>query len=180
METRMRLYEYISLISTSKDMLSKSEYTYSFVNYQLSDNRRRQSFECLYNASKLLFRCDDDTQSDYVIFSNYQTHDRTNRRYCGTITPMGSAVVSESNYFRMIFKTNEIFDATGFFARYQFVRPRKCLYLSSTDQSLFIETAQIKRVKSPNSRASPSTHIIDNYSLIIAIISTTVYCSLLH
>uniref|UniRef100_A0A914V9K1 CUB domain-containing protein n=1 Tax=Plectus sambesii TaxID=2011161 RepID=A0A914V9K1_9BILA len=68
-------------------------------------------------------QCNDDTKSDFVIFSNYQTHDRTNRRYCGTMTPLGEAIMSESNYFRMIFKSNGIFDATGFFARYQFVKP---------------------------------------------------------
>uniref|UniRef100_A0A0N4ZH09 CUB domain-containing protein n=1 Tax=Parastrongyloides trichosuri TaxID=131310 RepID=A0A0N4ZH09_PARTI len=64
--------------------------------------------------------CEDSTQSDYVLFSNYKTVDRTNRRFCGKTKPT-SVIVSESNYFRMIFKTNDIFDATGFYAHYQFI-----------------------------------------------------------
>ncbi|VDM42794.1 unnamed protein product [Toxocara canis] len=67
--------------------------------------------------------CDDSTHSDYVLFSNYQTHDRTNRRYCGQVRPQHS-IISESNYFRMVFKSNDIFDATGFFAHYQFITQR--------------------------------------------------------
>ena len=31
-------------------------------------------------------QCDETTQSDYVLFSNYQTHDRTNRRFCGKVS----------------------------------------------------------------------------------------------
>ncbi|VDK61371.1 unnamed protein product, partial [Gongylonema pulchrum] len=67
--------------------------------------------------------CDDSTHSDYVLFSNYQTHDRTNRRYCGQVCPKNS-IVSESNYFRMMFRSNDIFDATGFYAHYQFITER--------------------------------------------------------
>ncbi|KAL3998609.1 CUB domain family protein [Acanthocheilonema viteae] len=67
-----------------------------------------------------LSTCDDSTHSDYVLFSNYQTQDRTNRRYCGQICPRDS-IVSESNYFRMLFRSNDIFDATGFYAHYQFI-----------------------------------------------------------
>ncbi|KHN74348.1 Suppressor of lurcher protein 1 [Toxocara canis] len=78
--------------------------------------------------------CDDSTHSDYVLFSNYQTHDRTNRRYCGQVRPQHS-IISESNYFRMVFKSNDIFDATGFFAHYQFITQ---------------QTSQINRVKITN------------------------------
>ncbi|KAM3720728.1 Suppressor of lurcher protein [Dirofilaria immitis] len=67
-----------------------------------------------------LATCDDSTHSDYVLFSNYQSQDRTNRRYCGQICPKDS-IVSESNYFRMLFRSNDIFDATGFYAHYQFI-----------------------------------------------------------
>ncbi|VDK88841.1 unnamed protein product [Onchocerca ochengi] len=67
-----------------------------------------------------LSTCDDSTHSDYVLFSNYQTQDRTNRRYCGQVCPKDS-IVSESNYFRMLFRSNDIFDATGFYAHYQFI-----------------------------------------------------------
>ncbi|KAE9550587.1 hypothetical protein FO519_006193 [Halicephalobus sp. NKZ332] len=65
-------------------------------------------------------QCVDATHSDYVLFSNYKTTDRTNRRYCGSMKPPG-AIASESNYFRMLFKTNDIFDGTGFYGHYQFV-----------------------------------------------------------
>ncbi|CAG9536944.1 unnamed protein product [Cercopithifilaria johnstoni] len=67
-----------------------------------------------------LATCDDSTHSDYVLFSNYQTQDRTNRRYCGHTCPR-DPIVSESNYFRMLFRSNDIFDATGFYAHYQFI-----------------------------------------------------------
>ncbi|PIO76071.1 CUB domain protein [Teladorsagia circumcincta] len=83
-------------------------------------------------------RCDETTQSDFVLFSNYQTHDRTNRRFCGKVAPRGP-ILSESNYFRMIFATNDIFDATGFYAHYQFITQQK---------------AQISRVKLTTSTAS--------------------------
>ncbi|EGT42169.1 hypothetical protein CAEBREN_21607 [Caenorhabditis brenneri] len=69
-------------------------------------------------------QCDETTQSDYILFSNYQTHDRTNRRFCGKTAPKGP-ILSESNYFRMIFSTNDIFDATGFYAHYQFITQEK-------------------------------------------------------
>ncbi len=45
-------------------------------------------------------QCDSSTHSDYVLFSNYRTADRTNRRYCGALRPPKSAIASESNYFR--------------------------------------------------------------------------------
>jgi len=68
--------------------------------------------------------CDDGTQSDFLLFSNYQTHDRTNRRYCGHLRPL-VPIVSESNYFRMNFKSNQIFDGRGFYAHYQFLQQQK-------------------------------------------------------
>ncbi|WKX89531.1 hypothetical protein Q1695_008861 [Nippostrongylus brasiliensis] len=83
-------------------------------------------------------QCDETTQSDFVLFSNYQTHDRTNRRFCGKVAPRGP-ILSESNYFRMIFSTNDIFDATGFYAHYQFITQQK---------------AQISRVKLTTSTSS--------------------------
>ncbi|CAD6189872.1 unnamed protein product [Caenorhabditis auriculariae] len=76
------------------------------------------------SMSRVFNQCDETTQSDYIIFSNYQTHDRTNRRFCGKIAPRGP-ILSESNYFRMIFFTNDIFDATGFYAHYQFITQEK-------------------------------------------------------
>uniref|UniRef100_A0A7E4WA20 CUB domain-containing protein n=1 Tax=Panagrellus redivivus TaxID=6233 RepID=A0A7E4WA20_PANRE len=65
-------------------------------------------------------QCEQATHSDFVLFSNYMTTDRTNRRYCGAQRPPG-AIASESNYFRMLFRTNDIFDGTGFYGHYQFI-----------------------------------------------------------
>ncbi|GMT19701.1 hypothetical protein PFISCL1PPCAC_10998, partial [Pristionchus fissidentatus] len=68
-------------------------------------------------------QCTGYSKSDYVLFSNYQTLDRTNKKWCGKIAPRDS--VSESNYYRLIFETDEVFDGTGFYARYQFLTPQK-------------------------------------------------------
>ncbi|CAD5206730.1 unnamed protein product [Bursaphelenchus okinawaensis] len=70
-------------------------------------------------------QCEESSQSDFVLFSNYKTVDRTNRRFCGSSRPPKEPIQSESSYFRMQFKTNEIFDATGFYVYYQFLSPRK-------------------------------------------------------
>uniref|UniRef100_A0A1I7RXZ8 Suppressor of lurcher protein 1 n=1 Tax=Bursaphelenchus xylophilus TaxID=6326 RepID=A0A1I7RXZ8_BURXY len=66
-------------------------------------------------------QCEDTTHSDFVLFSNYKTVDRTNRRFCGSNRPPKDPIQSESSYFRMQFKTNDIFDATGFYVYYQFL-----------------------------------------------------------
>ncbi|GMR43088.1 hypothetical protein PMAYCL1PPCAC_13283, partial [Pristionchus mayeri] len=70
-----------------------------------------------------VFPCYGSSKSDYVLFSNYQTLDRTNKKYCGKSPPRAST--SESNYYRLIFETDEVFDGTGFYARYQFLTPQK-------------------------------------------------------
>ncbi|KAK5974502.1 hypothetical protein GCK32_009473 [Trichostrongylus colubriformis] len=101
--------------------------------------------------------CDETTQSDFVLFSNYQTHDRTNRRFCGKVAPRGP-ILSESNYFRMIFATNDIFDATGFYAHYQFITQQKAQIsrvkltassVSSTQQMLFFITLNVLVLVTP-------------------------------
>lgn len=51
-------------------------------------------------------------------FSNYQTVDRKLPRNCGIKRP--TKVVSDSEFFRIIFKSNDKFDGTGFDAFYQF------------------------------------------------------------
>ncbi|XGW22755.1 hypothetical protein V3C99_005183, partial [Haemonchus contortus] len=101
-------------------------------------------------------QCDETTQSDFVLFSNYQTHDRTNRRFCGKVAPRGP-ILSESNYFRMIFATNDIFDATGFYAHYQFITQQK---------------AQISRVKLTTSSPS-SVHRMPLVFILIAFLLIT-------
>ncbi|CAI5438192.1 unnamed protein product [Caenorhabditis angaria] len=103
-------------------------------------------------------QCDTTTQSDYILFSNYQTHDRTNRRFCGKVPPKGP-ILSESNYFRMIFETNEIFDATGFYAHYQFITQEK---------------SQISRMSKPGSYYFVTAAIF-GCSLIVISALTTLY-----
>lgn len=92
---------------------------------------------------KTIYRCEGSTHSDYVLFSNYRTTDRTNRRYCGNQRPP-RAIASESNYFRMLFRTNDIFDGTGFHAYYQFIDPRKFF---NPKLQYFLEAKQKTRVK---------------------------------
>lgn len=51
-------------------------------------------------------------------FSNFPTVDRKLPRNCGIKRP--TKVVSDSEFFRIIFKSNDKFDGTGFDAFYQF------------------------------------------------------------
>uniref|UniRef100_A0A1I7ZWW3 CUB domain-containing protein n=1 Tax=Steinernema glaseri TaxID=37863 RepID=A0A1I7ZWW3_9BILA len=96
-------------------------------------------------------QCEDSTQSDYVLFSNYQTHDRTNRRYCGRTRPSAS-IVSEHNYFRMMFRSNDIFEATGFYAHYQFITPK---------------SSQTNRVKLTSSGTPPARSLLLSAALLL-------------
>uniref|UniRef100_A0A915P790 CUB domain-containing protein n=1 Tax=Meloidogyne floridensis TaxID=298350 RepID=A0A915P790_9BILA len=41
-------------------------------------------------------QCDDRAKSDFVLFSNYRTRDRTNRRFCGALKPKDT-IKSESS-----------------------------------------------------------------------------------
>ncbi|RUS90460.1 hypothetical protein EGW08_001801 [Elysia chlorotica] len=63
-------------------------------------------------------RCDE--RSDYVSFSNFaNSEDRKMTRLCGG--PHNRVVWSDGPFFRVIFKSNECFDSTGFQAYYQFI-----------------------------------------------------------
>ncbi|XP_055928438.1 suppressor of lurcher protein 1-like isoform X1 [Argiope bruennichi] len=62
--------------------------------------------------------CLGETASDYVEFSNYKTVDRKLARHCGNQRP--KLIESDADFFRVIFKSNDKFDATGFEAFYQF------------------------------------------------------------
>ena len=67
--------------------------------------------------------CNEDTQSDYVEFSNFNVEltDRKMRRMCGTKSSnVRHDVTSDGNFFRVTFKSNDAYDATGFTAFYQF------------------------------------------------------------
>ena len=68
-------------------------------------------------------RCLEDTQSDYVELSNFniKVTDRKMSRFCGTKEEHAKkSVNSDGNFFRVTFKSNDIYDATGFEAFYQF------------------------------------------------------------
>ena len=72
-------------------------------------------------------RCIEDTQSDYVEFSNFHVNlkDRKMYRSCGTMSmnhpdPQMKTVNSDGNFFRVTFKSNDVYDATGFEGFYQF------------------------------------------------------------
>ena len=67
--------------------------------------------------------CGEDTQSDYVEFSNFNVElmDRKMRRMCGTkSSDVRNDVTSDGNFFRVTFKSNDAYDATGFESFYQF------------------------------------------------------------
>jgi len=68
--------------------------------------------------------CDDDTQSDYLEFSNFQNaHDKKLQRYCGTSQPLNvlqNPVISEGSFMQMSFVSNGVTDGTGFEATFTF------------------------------------------------------------
>lgn len=63
--------------------------------------------------------CTITTASDYVEFSNFPSADRKIPRHCGFKSSF--PMVSERNYLRITFRSNQRFDGTGFEAMYQFV-----------------------------------------------------------
>ena len=68
-------------------------------------------------------RCSEETQSDYVILSNFNVDliDRKMSPLCGNHVTTGSTlVVSDGNFFRVSFKSNDVFDAIGFDAYFEF------------------------------------------------------------
>jgi len=76
------------------------------------------------------FRCYDYTESDFVELSNFniEVPDRKMNRLCGTKEQHqhlrgGQEIKSDGSFFRVSFKSNSAFDATGFEAFYQFMKP---------------------------------------------------------
>ena len=69
----------------------------------------------------VFFRCSDDTESDYIEFSNFRVPDRKMTRYCDIQKPP-SMFKSDGEFFRVTFRSNAVFDATGFEAIYQFIQ----------------------------------------------------------
>jgi len=76
--------------------------------------------------------CNEASQSDYVEFSNFNValRDRKMPRFCGTMANLRQKTVSsDSNFFRVTFHSNDIYDSTGFKATYQFRRVDGKIYL---------------------------------------------------
>jgi len=71
----------------------------------------------------MLLSCDANTESDYVEFSNFNIGlpDRQMVRYCGTTDNLPRRTISSgSSFFRVTFHSNNVYDATGFEAFYEF------------------------------------------------------------
>jgi len=73
-------------------------------------------------------RCQDETQSDYVsVASHHVTDDHvtSGKRMCGASAQYTDVEQfrSETNHLYIEFRSNEVFDATGFEAVYQFYSP---------------------------------------------------------
>lgn len=69
-------------------------------------------------------RCNEENESDYVELSNFNIDlpDRKMSRLCGPKDDGNKrqTVSSDGSFFRVTFKSNHVFDATGFEAFYQF------------------------------------------------------------
>ncbi|KAK6169623.1 hypothetical protein SNE40_020630 [Patella caerulea] len=67
-------------------------------------------------------KCEEGTESDYVSFSNFaETEDRKMHRLCGVITEEKRRhIESDGPFFRVIFKSNDVYDAEGFQAFFKF------------------------------------------------------------
>ena len=65
-------------------------------------------------------RCSEDTQSDWIELSNFniKLKDRAYSRMCGTLSDRRTAQ-SDGNFFRVTFVSNDVYDATGFQAKYK-------------------------------------------------------------
>ncbi|BFZ25075.1 hypothetical protein BsWGS_28114 [Bradybaena similaris] len=66
-------------------------------------------------------RCDKSTRSDYVSFSNFaETEDQKMILMCGLLCNETQEIWSDGPFFRVTFKSNDIYDSTGFQACYKF------------------------------------------------------------
>ena len=65
-------------------------------------------------------RCSSETSSDFVDISNFVNRDRIFNRFCGVNIP--GIIRSDVNLLRIQLKTNDVYDARGFQASYQFFK----------------------------------------------------------
>ncbi|XP_064627672.1 suppressor of lurcher protein 1-like isoform X2 [Lineus longissimus] len=77
-----------------------------------------------FSVEGMLKDCAESSYSDYVEFSNIANVQKNKKllRYCGVRMSQIYDVESEGEFFRVTFKSNSIYDATGFKARYEFKR----------------------------------------------------------
>lgn len=92
------------------------------------------------NLSVVVCSCLEETQSDYVEFSNFNIHliDRKMKRLCGS-DHQQIVVHSDGSFFRVTFRSNDVYESTGFKAAYQFRAiegTRHSLLLSQTQNCL--------------------------------------------
>ena len=70
-----------------------------------------------------MYSCSEITQSDWIELSNFDraTTDPKGDRFCG-VWEKGKtkSFTSEGSYYRVTFHSNEVYDAMGFSATYEF------------------------------------------------------------
>ncbi|KAK1122526.1 hypothetical protein K0M31_008978 [Melipona bicolor] len=94
--------------------------------------------------------CEAVSASDFVEFSNYMSRDRKYSRHCGQQKEFD--VESDRKFFRVTFKSNDRYDATGFNASYVFVDEEG----NYTTKPPMSNASAIKgKAKLPPSRSSP-------------------------
>ncbi|KAK2141303.1 hypothetical protein LSH36_1123g00051 [Paralvinella palmiformis] len=95
-----------------------------YIFYGLENERVHIQFP-FFDVEGLPPNCDEKTQSDYLEFSNFNIPDRKMSRFCGIREGESKKKVhSDGPFFRVLFKSNDMYDAQGFEAFYQFVKVR--------------------------------------------------------
>jgi len=102
--------------------------------------------------------CQADTQSDYVEFSNFNVPlvDRKMSRLCGTKDKLPREIVSDGTFFRATFRSNELYDATGFQAVYQFRKVEGTMRFRASASSESGSVNALQRSSSSSSSSSSS------------------------
>jgi len=114
------------------------------------------------------FRCLEKTRSDYVEFSNFniQLIDRKMKRFCGEKHQhFVSTVSSDGSFFRVTFRSNDVFEATGFEAFYQF----RTFQGTTTQLAIRVASASLT-VCTPEPHFNCSVHLFTYW-----LVSLTVY-----
>ena len=79
-----------------------------------------------YNEANALWtgRCDKASESDYVELCNHDIHSAIpcSVKICGKRSGLRTSYESKGNFFRVAFKSNHLYEATGFKAIYYFVQ----------------------------------------------------------